>query len=98
MTDFEVVWPHGVNGRGLNDQEGYMSEIEGENFRGKPPVKWRDRVQEYVRERGEGSLRNLEQARRACQDSERWKLLCRGHPLVGASRSRYRNELNRNGP
>ncbi len=36
-------------------------------------MKWRDRVQEYVRERGEGSLRNLEQARRVCQDRERWK-------------------------
>ncbi len=29
-----------------------MSEIEGGNVRGRPPVKWRDRVQEYVRERG----------------------------------------------
>ncbi len=46
-------------------------------------MKWRDRVQEYVRESGEGSLRNLEQARRECQDRERWKLFCRGHPLVG---------------
>ncbi len=36
-------------------------------------MKWKDRVQEYVRERGEGSLRNLEQARRVCQDRERWK-------------------------
>ncbi len=52
----------------------------------------RDRVQEYVRERGGGSLRNLEQARRECQDIERWKLFCRGHPLVGAPRSRHRNE------
>ncbi len=51
----------------------YMSEIGGGNIRGLPPVKWRDRVQEYVRERGEGSLRNLEQARRVCQDRERWK-------------------------
>ncbi len=50
-----------------------MSEIEGGNVRGRPPVKWRDRVQEYVRERGEGSMRNLEQARRVCQDRERWK-------------------------
>ncbi len=40
-----------------------MSEIDGGNVRGRPPVKWRDRVQEYVRERGEGSLRSLEQAR-----------------------------------
>ncbi len=66
----------------------YMREIKGGNVRGRPPVKWRDRVQEYVRERGEGSLRNLEQARRECQDRERWKLFCNGHPLVGASRSR----------
>ncbi len=40
-----------------------MSETEGGNVRGRPPGKWRDRVQEYVRERGERSLRNLEQAR-----------------------------------
>ncbi len=69
-----------------------MSEIEGGNVRGRPPVKWRDRVQEYVRERGEGYLRNIEQARRGCQDRERWKLFCRGHPLVGAPRSRRQNE------
>ncbi len=72
----------------------YMSEIEGGNVRGRSPVKWRDRVQEYVRERGERSLRNLEEARRECQDRERWKLFCRGHPLVGAPRSRHQNELN----
>ncbi len=72
----------------------YMSEIEGGNVRGRPPLKWRDRVQEYVRERGEGSLRNLEQARRECQNRERWKLFCRGLLLVGASRSRHQNELN----
>ncbi len=70
----------------------YASEIEGGNVRGRPPVKWRDRVQKYVRERGGGSLRNLEQARRVCQDRERWKLFCRGHPLVGAPRSRRQNE------
>ncbi len=48
-----------------------MSEIEGGNVRGRPPVKLRDRVQEYVRERGEGSLRKLEQARWECHDRER---------------------------
>ncbi len=58
----------------------YVSEKEVENIRGGPPVKWRDRVQEYVKERGEGSLRNLEHARRECQDRERWKLFCCGHP------------------
>lgn len=70
----------------------YVSEIEGGNIRGRPPVKWRDRVQEYVRERGERSLRNLEQSRRECQDRERWKLFCHGHPLVGAPRSRRPND------
>ncbi len=49
----------------------YVSEKEGGNVRGRPPVKLRDRVQEYVRERGEGSLRNLDQARGECQDRER---------------------------
>ncbi len=72
----------------------YVNEIEGGNIRGRPPVKWRDRVQEYVREGGEGSLRNLEQARGECQDRERQKLFCCDHPLVGAPRSRHRNELN----
>ncbi len=70
----------------------YVSEIEEGNVRGQPPVKWRDRVQEYVRESGERFLRNLEQARRECQDRERWKLFCCGHPLVGAPRSRHQNE------
>ncbi len=46
----------------------YVSEIDGGSVRGRPPVKWRDRVQEYVRESGEGSLRNLEQARGEHQD------------------------------
>ncbi len=58
----------------------YVSEIEGGNGKRRPPVKWRDRVQEYVRERVQGYLRNHEQARRGCQDRERWKLFCRGHP------------------
>ncbi len=72
----------------------YVSEIEGGNVIGGPPVKWRDRVQEYVTVRGEGSLRNLEQARRECRDREKWKLFSRGHPTVGAPRSRRQNELN----
>ncbi len=71
-----------------------MSEKEGGNVGGRRPVKWRDRAQEYVRERGEGSLRNFVQARRECQDRERWKLFCRGHPLAGVPRSRRQNKLN----
>ncbi len=55
-------------------------------------LKVEDEVVEYVREGGEGSLRNLGQAGRECQDRERWKLFCHGHPLVGAPRSRHQNE------
>ncbi len=66
----------------------YVIGIEGGNVRGGPPVKWRDRVQEYIRERGERSLRNFEQARRECLDRESWKFFCHGHPLLGALRSR----------
>ncbi len=65
----------------------YVSYMEEENVRRRPPVKWRNRVQEYVRERGKGSLRNLEQARKECQNRERWKLFCHDHPcreLLGA--------------
>ncbi len=69
----------------------YVSEIEGGNVRGRPPVKWRDGLQEYVRERGGASLRNLEQVR-WCPDRERWRIFCCGHPLVGAPRSRRQNE------
>ncbi len=53
----------------------YVSEIEGGNVRRRPPVKWRERVQEYVRERGERSLKSFDQARSECLDKERWKLL-----------------------
>ncbi len=65
----------------------YVNEIEGGNVRGRPPVKWRDRVQEYVRERGERSLRNFEPTRRECLDRERWKLFWVAIPwweLLGA--------------
>ncbi len=47
----------------------YVIEIEGGNVRGRPPVKSRDRVQEYVRERGERSSRNFK-TRRECLDRE----------------------------
>ncbi len=72
----------------------YVCEIEEGNVRGRPPVKWRDSVQEYVRERGESSVRNFEQLRRECLNRERWKLFCRGHPLVGVPRSRCTDPLS----
>ncbi len=95
-TDVEVFGHMERMEEGKMTSRVYVSEIEGENVRGRPPGKWRDRVQEYVRERGEGSLRNLEQARGECQDRKRWRLFCCGQPLVGAPRSRRRNELKLN--
>ncbi len=72
----------------------YVSETEGGSVRGRPPVTWRERVHAGVCQgEAEGSLRNLEKARRECQDRERWKLFCCGHPLVGAPRSRCQKEL-----
>ncbi len=68
-TDFKVVWPHGANEESKMTRRVYVSEIGG-NARGRPPVKWRDSVQEYVTERGKRSLGNVEQARRECLDKE----------------------------
>ncbi len=45
MTDGEVVWPHGGMEEGKMTRRVYVSETEGGNVRGRPPVKWRDRLQ-----------------------------------------------------
>ncbi len=63
----------------------YMSESVGPNSTGRPPVRWRDRVKEYMCERGAIRRGGLDQARRECLDRERWRLFCRGHPLGGRS-------------
>ncbi len=62
----------------------YMSSVEGKNRRGRPLVRWEDRVKEYVNERGVRG-NGLEWARRECMDRERWRSICRGHPLEGCS-------------
>ena len=63
-----------------------MSELEGANRRGRPLGRWRDRVKEYMNERGVRGGGGLERARRECMDRERWRFFCRGHPLGGRSR------------
>ncbi len=62
----------------------YVSEIEGGNARGRPPVKWSDRVQEYIREREERSLETLSR-----QGGSVWIEKVGSHPLVGGPRSRH---------
>ncbi len=54
----------------------YTSESVGPNSRGRPPGRWRDRVKEYMRERGATRRGGLGQARKECLDRERWRLFC----------------------
>ena len=63
-----------------------LSNIVDPNSRGRPHGRWKDRVKEYMCERGATIGGGLEQARRECLDRERWRLFCRGQPLEGRSR------------
>ncbi len=58
----------------------YLSSVEGTNRRGRPLGRWEDKVKEYVSERGVRE-NGFEWARRECMDRERWRVVCRGHPL-----------------
>ncbi len=60
----------------------YLSNVEGTNRRGRPLVRWEDRVKEYVSERGMRG-NGLGWARRKCVDRERWRSICHGYPLGG---------------
>ncbi len=42
--------------------------------------RWKDRVKEYICERGATRRGGLDQARKECVDKERWRLFCHGHP------------------
>ncbi len=63
----------------------YMSESVGPSSRGKSRGGWRDRVKEYMCERGAARGERLDQAKRECLDRERWRLFCCGHTLGGCS-------------
>ena len=56
-----------------------MNGVGGQNTRRRPPVKWRDRVNEYWRQKDD--KRGLDHAVRECQNRERWRILWRGHFL-----------------
>ncbi len=64
----------------------YMREsVGGPSSRGRPHERWRERVIEYMCERGLTRGR-LDQARRECLVRERWRLFCHGCSCVGRSR------------
>ncbi len=69
------------------DKKVYLSSVEGTTRRGRLFERWEDRVKEYVSERGVRG-NGLEWARREYVDRERWRSVCRGHPLGG----RFRRE------
>ncbi len=71
----------------------YESTIEGKGVRGRPQVKWINRVKEYWRERA--GERGLECAGRECLNRETWRQLCHGHPLVGSFREGTRHQRYR---
>ncbi len=58
----------------------YQSSVEGPTRRGRPHGRWKDRMKEYVSKRGVTG-NGLEWSRRECADRERWRSVCRGHPL-----------------
>ncbi len=69
----------------------YLSSVEGPSRRGRPLGRWEDRVKEYVSKRGVRG-NGLEWARRECMDRERWRSVCRGHPLGGGGDTSGGNE------
>ncbi len=49
--------------------------------RGRPPIKWENRVLEYLRERVNERLKGIESARVKCTDRSKWRQFCRGRPV-----------------
>ena len=64
----------------------HVSESVGPNSKGRLPGRWRNRVKEYMHERGTTRGGRLNQSARECLERERWRLFCLSHPLVRCSR------------
>ena len=63
----------------------YVSGTESPRRRGRPVVRWKDRVKEYMHERVADRGGEIELAKRECVDRERWRLFCHGYLLGGRS-------------
>ena len=70
----------------------YQSEVSGMAGRGRPPVTWEGKIEQYLGERVTGGRRAIEAAKRACTDRIVWRPFCHGHPpgweLPGRARRR----------
>ncbi len=73
----------------------YVSETEGPSRRGRGPGRWKDRVKEYMSERGATRRQGLKQAWRECLDRYRWRLFCLGHLLWGIFLEEVRHQSYR---
>ncbi len=71
----------------------HMSESVDPNSRGRPLGWWRDRVKEYMCERGATRGGGLDQARRECLDRERWRFSAVATPLGNIPRGSEASEL-----
>ncbi|KAK4320818.1 hypothetical protein Pmani_008357 [Petrolisthes manimaculis] len=71
----------------------YGSEVVGRGVRGRPPVRWQNRVEEYVKERNMRGRGGLDRVRRECLNREDWRLFCRATPLGGVPRGSEASEL-----
>ena len=56
----------------------YVSEIEGFRRTGRPFVRCKDKVKEYMHETVANGWGGFELARMECVDRERWRLFCHG--------------------
>ncbi len=82
-------------GGGELTKEIYKIGVDAVGVRGSPPIKWKDRVLEYLRERGwDRRLRGMVNARVECMDRSKWRLFCHGHPLKGVPRNRCQSRLD----
>ncbi len=63
----------------------YVSESVDPNSKERPLGIWRDRVQEYMCEKGTARGHGLDQGRWECLDRKRWRLFCHDHLLGGRS-------------
>ncbi len=71
----------------------YTSESVDPNSRGRPPGRWRDRVEEYMWERGDTRGGGLDQARMECLNRERWRLFCCGYTFGEVPRGSEASKL-----